>query len=227
MTSELQKHIGDLATAQAASDAKIDRVGKAVGELIETFRSSEVRAQQREAADERHVGEMLQAMSKLMDGAPQSSRRASQSSAPGPLQAHTQHCRAEGEHVVLLQYDGPRLAGEMKGAEAVRRSKYVPAAAPTEISALKFHPILTVKFAVFSDTASYVRALQGKVSDKRGAKVEVGHHTLSDEEKRLLRYTRRSSGPCKRARLEQTYNTKSTPRGTSLPTRRPRRRGRS
>lgn len=194
--------IGHLASAQAASDAKIDRIGAAVSELSERLRASEVRAQQREAAYEKHFEEMWQAMSKLVEGGPKDSGRASQSSASEKQHARAQQGEAEGEHVVLLQYDGPRLAGEMNGAEAAWRSKFAPAATPTDISAPKVHPILAVKFETFSEVASYVKALQGKVHDKQGRRPRscirvrrrFDRRTLFVAEKRSHRCTKRSSG---------------------------------
>lgn len=74
-------------------------------------------------------------MANLIEGSAESGARAAQSSTPGARMPQAQQGRAEGEHVVLLQYDGPRLVGEMRGAEAAWRSHYAPPATPTEITA--------------------------------------------------------------------------------------------
>lgn len=53
-----------------------------------------------------------------MEGPAAQGWEASQSSAGAPHAPCEQMAETAGEHIALLQYDGPRLVGEMKGAEA-------------------------------------------------------------------------------------------------------------
>lgn len=203
MTEGLQEHIGSIANAQAASDAKIDRVDTAVSEQNEQLRASEARPQQREASYEQHVAEMRQAMSKLMEGPAAQRGQAPQSSKGASCQAQAQQSRVQGEHVCLLQYDGPRLVGKMKGAEAAWRSRFAPAVTPTEVSAPKHHPVLTVMFETFAEASNYVKMLSGKIFDKNGKRFEAIHKGANANRpphiirrgRRLRRCTRPSKAP--------------------------------
>lgn len=74
---------------------------------------------------------------------------------------------------MLVQYDAPHFCGEVRGAEAAWRSKYVLAATPVDVGAPVFHPHLTVKFAIFAAASVQTKALQGDTFDKAGGKAEV------------------------------------------------------